>query len=174
MKKQGGMILLFCLVFLALLTLMAVSGLESVLLHERMAANLRESQNAFAATGAALREAESGLAGQCPDIGAAFGADLPSSGDLWPQSIQSGSAWWQARGIAAAFPGAGPAPRFHAESWRDPDMPRDREPLSEPVYYRVTASASGPGAATLQITGVIVCAGDDALSQTRLSWRQIQ
>ncbi|MCY4270166.1 MAG: PilX N-terminal domain-containing pilus assembly protein [Gammaproteobacteria bacterium] len=173
MKKQGGMILLFCLVFLALLTLMAVSGLESILLHERVAANQRQSQNDFAAAGAALREAESALAGQCPDVGAAFGAGLPGSGGLWPQSVQSGSAWWQARGIAAAFPGGGQAPRFHVESWRDPSLPQDREPLSEPIYYRVTASGSGLGA-ILQITGVIVCADDAALSQARLSWRQIQ
>ena len=39
MRRQIGAILPFCLVFLALLGLMAVAGLESLLLHERMLAN---------------------------------------------------------------------------------------------------------------------------------------
>ena len=178
MKRQQGMILLFCLVFLALLTLMAVAGLESILLHERMLANLRESQSALAAAESALARAEAGLAGQCPDAGAGFAAGLPGNEPLWVQTTESGGDWWQSRGHAAPSPGSTESPRFTVESWREPVVSPDPEnpqlaPLSVPVYYRITARGEGIGATTLQVIGVVVCDGEQLLSQARLSWRRL-
>ena len=178
MNRQGGMILLFCLVFLALISLMAVSGLESILLHERAAENLRRSSGAFEAAGAALLEAESRLGEQCPDVGGAFAADLPRTDSIWTRPDPSGADWWRRHGHDAAFPDAGEPPRFAVESWRGETRPRDstnpqRRLLSVPVYYRITARGSGAGTAVLQSVGVVVCADSNAISQSRLSWRQL-
>ncbi len=178
MKRQRGMILLFCLVFLTLLTLMTVAGLESILLHERMAANLRESRNVLAAAESALAEAEADLADQCPDAGGGFAPGLPRNEPRWTQTIGSGDDWWQSRGHSASYPGTVESPRFVVESWRepavspDPDNPQ-LQPLSVPVYYRVTARGQGAGTATLQVTGVLVCDGEQMLSRARLSWRRL-
>ena len=179
MARQTGMILLFCLIFLALLSLMAVSGLESVLLQERMEANLRTSRNGFAAAEAALREAETRLGGECPDVGAGISGNLPRTAAHWPQSAAGDSAWWQSHGAGADFPGPGERPRFHVESWRDPEVPQvlasaGTMPQSEPLYYRVTARAVGSGSTILQVLGVVVCDGAGAVFQTRLSWRQLR
>lgn len=178
MKRQRGMILLFCLVFLALLTLMTVAGLESILLHERMVANLRESRNVLAAAESALAEAEADLANQCPDAGGEFAPGLPRNEALWTQTTGSGDDWRQSRGHGAPYPGVVESPRFVVESWRepvvspDPDNPQLR-PFSVPVYYRITARGHGPGATMLQVTGVLVCDGEQLLSRARLSWRQL-
>ncbi len=178
MKRQQGMVMLFCLVFLALLGLMAVAGLESVLLHERMLGNLRESRYAFAAAEAALAEAETGLAGQCPDAGGDFAAELPENATIWTRTTESGDDWWQSRGHAASYPLTPESPRFTVESWREPAVSPDPEnpqlkPLSVPVYYRITARGEGAGATTLQVTGVVVCDGEQMLSRARLAWRRL-
>lgn len=63
-RKQRGAILLFCLVFLAVLTMMGVSGMESATLEERMSANMRDHELAFNAAESALQAAEAWLVTQ--------------------------------------------------------------------------------------------------------------
>ena len=169
MRRQNGAILPFCLVFLALLGLMAVAGMESLLLHERMLANARRSHDGFEAAEAALRAGEAEIGRQCPV------AAPPPDGAVWPQVIELEPQWWENRGIAANFAGADPpAPRYFVEFWRGstvlPDAPA-------PLYYRITARASARTPATasvLQVLGVAVCNGEQTITQNRLSWRRLR
>lgn len=59
--KQQGAILIFCLVFMAVLTLLGVSGMESTVLEERMAGNMRDYSLAFQAAESALQDGENWL-----------------------------------------------------------------------------------------------------------------
>jgi len=55
---QRGSVLLISLVVLLVLTLLGLSGMRSTVLEEKMAGNMRDSELAFQAAEAALREAE--------------------------------------------------------------------------------------------------------------------
>jgi type IV pilus assembly protein PilX len=57
-RRQHGAILVISLMFLVLLTIIAVSSISSVTLEEKMAGNLREQATAFQAAESALRDAE--------------------------------------------------------------------------------------------------------------------
>lgn len=59
--KQSGMALMVSLIFLVLLTLLAVSAMRGTILQERMAGNTRDRMLAFQAAEAALRVAETTL-----------------------------------------------------------------------------------------------------------------
>lgn len=168
MKRQHGAILPFCLVFLTLLGLMAVAGMESLLLHERMLANARRSHDGFEAAEAALRAGEAEIGRQCPV------SAPPADGAVWGQVIELSPRWWETSGAEADFAGAdSPAPRYFVESWRGSAV-SSGEPA--PVYYRITARASARAAAAagvLQVLGVATCNGGQTITQKRLSWRRL-
>ena len=54
-QRQRGAVLVFCLVFLAVLTMMGVSGMESTTLEERMASNMVDHELAFNSAESALQ-----------------------------------------------------------------------------------------------------------------------
>ena len=165
MRRQYGAILPFCLVFLTLLGLMAVAGLESLLLHERMLANERRSQGGFEAAEAALRAGEVEIGRQCPSA-----APL-ADGAVWGQVIELTPQWWENNGIEADFAGVDAPPRYFVEFWR-----RNAALPNAPVYYRVTARAAARASAdasVLQVFGVATCNGDQTITQNRLSWRRL-
>jgi|TARA_Y100000310_G_scaffold268350_3_gene280911 type IV pilus assembly protein PilX len=56
--RQAGVVLVFCLVMLLLLTMLGLSGVQSTSMQERMARNARDVNLAFQATEAAIRDAE--------------------------------------------------------------------------------------------------------------------
>ncbi|MGL6618180.1 pilus assembly PilX family protein [Aeromonas hydrophila] len=58
MARQGGMALVISLIFLAVVSLLAMASMQSALLQEKMAGNQKESQQALQAAEAALRAAE--------------------------------------------------------------------------------------------------------------------
>ncbi len=60
-QRQGGAILLFCLVFLAVLTMAGVAGMEAATLEERMSGNMRDHEVAFNAAESALQAGEAWL-----------------------------------------------------------------------------------------------------------------
>jgi type IV pilus assembly protein PilX len=57
-RRQRGAILVIALMFLVLLTIVAVSSISGVTLEEKMAGNLRDQTTAFQAAESALRDAE--------------------------------------------------------------------------------------------------------------------
>ncbi len=60
--KNAGAVLIICLVFLLVMTVIAASVMQSSMLQERMAGNARDTHAAFQAAEAALRSAEAQLA----------------------------------------------------------------------------------------------------------------
>lgn len=60
-RKQQGIVLVLCLVFMIALTIIATGSMESTIVEERMAGNLQDYNLAFQAAEAALGEAESWL-----------------------------------------------------------------------------------------------------------------
>lgn len=73
--QQKGAILVFCLVFLLVLTMMGVASMESTVLEERMAGNMQDYNIAFQSAEASLQAAENWLSGQF----------------IWPASSATGS-----------------------------------------------------------------------------------
>ena len=57
-QKQSGSVLIISLIVMLVLTILGVSGMKSSILEEKMAGNMRDSQLAFQAAEATLKEAE--------------------------------------------------------------------------------------------------------------------
>ena len=62
-NRQQGAVLIVCLIFMLIMTVISASALQSTTLQERMAGNARDTNSAFQAAEAALRAAERVLAG---------------------------------------------------------------------------------------------------------------
>ncbi len=60
-SRQRGAVLMISLIFLVLLTIIGVTAMQTTLLQERMAGNMRDLNLAFQATEAALRAGEAWL-----------------------------------------------------------------------------------------------------------------
>ncbi|WP_455201815.1 pilus assembly PilX family protein [Kaarinaea lacus] len=58
MQHQSGSVLIISLIIMLVLTILGVSGMKSAVLEEKMAGNVRDTQLAFQAAEATLREAE--------------------------------------------------------------------------------------------------------------------
>lgn len=94
--KQQGVVLFVSLVLLLVLTLIAVSSMQSNIMEERMAGNMRNQDLAFQAAEAALRDGEEFL--QSPVLPAFDN----TSGNFQP-----------------ADPAAGEAPRWESVDWNN-------------------------------------------------------
>jgi len=99
-QAQRGAVLILCLVFLTVLTLMAMTGMDTSVTEERMAGNMQDYNQAFEAAEVAVEDAEAWLASQL---------DLPtanSSGtaEVWtmngPDPDSDAIAWWAERDAA--------------------------------------------------------------------------
>lgn len=109
--KQRGAVLVFCLVFLAILTLMGVSGMESTILEERMSGNMQDANTAFQAAESALKVGEAWLSvqGSKPATSTdgstvvweldAMDPDTGDTTDWWSDSARDAS-WWSANAQA--------------------------------------------------------------------------
>ncbi len=105
--QQRGAILIFCLVFLLVLTLMGSAGMQSAVLQERMAGNLLSHESARHAAEATLQEAQQWLAAQstrpqADSVGSAgvWSRDSPdpdgsNAMPWWEESDCLGADWWQ-------------------------------------------------------------------------------
>lgn len=94
--QQRGAILIFCLIFLLVLTLMGTAGMQSALLQERMAGNLLSHDSARYAAEATLQEAQQWLAA----LSSRPLADSVGSGGVWLRdSMDPDSSnalpWWE-------------------------------------------------------------------------------
>lgn len=108
--KQQGAVLVFCLIFLTVLTLMAVSGMDTSIVEERMAGNMQDYNQAFQAAEVALEEAEEWLFGQvelpltsnngATTVWLADSPDPDSDNDGW--WLERDTNWWNTNADAAA------------------------------------------------------------------------
>ena len=107
--RQNGAVLIFCLVFLAILTLMGISGMESTILEERMSGNMQDANTAFQAAESALKAGEAWLGIQVSKPATSTDGSTvvwvldamdPNTGDTtdwWADSARDAS-WWSANG----------------------------------------------------------------------------
>lgn len=95
--SQQGAILIVALIFLTVLTLMAVSAMDTSIVEERMAGNMQDLNQAFQAAEVALEDAEGWLSNQI---------NLPATSSdgtttVWtedgPDPDADGISWWNER-----------------------------------------------------------------------------
>jgi len=164
---QRGIALVMSILFLLLLTLIGVTSMNTSVLQERMAGNIRDVDVALQAAETSLRYGESQLAvfeaspavvcENPPPPGA--GAD-PNG--IWPTgAVQLNMpSWWNANGIDLEQDGA---TKQVAEAWEDPrhvveflqKVPESAVPLddqyggkNETLHLRITARGIGSTGAT--------------------------
>jgi type IV pilus assembly protein PilX len=94
---QRGAILIMCLIFLTVLTLMAVTGMDTSVTEERMAGNMQDYNQAFEAAEVAMEEAEAWLGSQL-DMPTANNA---GTAEVWtedgPDPDADSVSWWAER-----------------------------------------------------------------------------
>lgn len=143
--QDRGFILVTSLIFLVVITLISVSAINSSTLQERMASNLREKARARQAADAALREAETRLAGDAfVQLNAASGC----SADI--QSARGGGAPLSSFPIcyAGSFLGGNKSAAFlDSETWNHPATQRYSvdQTLADDVKYVVEEIRDCPG-----------------------------
>ncbi|MGV3592521.1 MAG: pilus assembly PilX family protein [Gammaproteobacteria bacterium] len=156
-RNQRGTILIVCLVFLTILTLMAVSGMDSSVTEERMAGNMQDYNQAFEAAEVAIEQGELWLSTQLnlPTSDAAGTADVWTSNGPDPDTdgigwwLERGAAWWTANGNAVSGVGEVSAqPTYVIEeiftSTDGQSLAIGTGELSQTrVLHRVTARATG-------------------------------
>lgn len=165
--RQRGAVLIFCLVFLLVLTLMGVSSMESAILEERMAGNMQDHNAAFQAAESALTEAEQWLASQLlwpvsSDNGStgvwireSMDPDTGNSIPWWKEPSRDTAAWWQANARPApGSPELDTPPRFIIEELREATLGESvaigtgvQERTR--VFHRITARGVGRSASSV-------------------------
>ena len=163
MQRQRGSSLLFCLLFLTVLTMLAVSGMESTVLEQRMAANTMDRQRAFHAAESALQAAEAWLMLQdTRPIDSTDGSSGvwqhnvldPTVDDslYWWEYAVTDVAWWSANGTATAvLPGLAGQPRYVIEDYKTVNTGRTVlisgvNAVVQRIFYRITALGWGRAA----------------------------
>jgi type IV pilus assembly protein PilX len=165
--RQRGAILIFCLVFLLVLTMMGVSSMESAVLEERMAGNLQDQNAAFQAAETSLQTAEHWLLDQqfwpetstdgSTTVWERDAADPDNSDSLhwWQDASRDDSEWWEDNAIAVAgVEGVAAEPRYLIEELSEISTGQSiaigtgQEPRVR-VFHRVTARGTGVGDTTV-------------------------
>lgn len=182
-KKQQGTALVLALVFLLLMTILAVTALNRSSLEEKMAGNLKDQHTAFQAAEAALRDAENFLGTSNPPktsfvaactnglCATAASASLPQWEQVtWSNSSTNTRAYGTGTG-ATSLTGVAQAPRYIIEDIADPPSPTTSSTapsgslgtgfgLPPPAvgggdYYRITARGVGGTPAAQAMVQVI-------------------
>jgi len=151
-QKQKGAILVSGLIFLLVLTLIGISGMQSVTLSEKMTANMRDSQIAFQAAESALADGEQWLLSQTQQPTGVAGCDSPPC-QLWDNSTLGNisamsQSWWQtqANTYSSSLYGLNNQPQYVLEEYTF--VPYELSPEARAKgqgyhYYKVTAKGSG-------------------------------
>lgn len=146
--NQRGAVLVVGLLLLMVLTLIGVASMQSTTLQERMAANMREQEQAFQSAEAALRSGENFLRTQ-PILPAFTG-----NAGLYPQPDPAAPRWnltttWgvdNSRSYTGKVADGSPNPRFIIEQLPfelpGASLATDEE-VTSGTMYRVTARGTG-------------------------------
>lgn len=100
LRHQRGALLIMCLVFLTVLTLMAMTGMDTSVTEERMAGNMQDYNQAFEAAEVGMENAEAWLAAQIelPSANSAGTAEVWTNNGPDPDADAVG--WWLERDAA--------------------------------------------------------------------------
>ena len=152
--RQRGVALIISLIFLLLLTLIAVSAMQGTILQERMAGNTRNQMLAFQAAEAALSAGETQLAASGLPSGAGYymnPAALPSATYTSSQDWVNTFSWSSttAATYTGSLNGVAAPPQFVVERLTS-TPPSCKAPCSNNTqattgsgYYRITARGVG-------------------------------
>jgi len=174
-KDQSGFVLVTSLIFLVVITLLAVSAINSSTLQERMASNLRDKSLSRQAADAGLRQGELRLNDSIFDIyrpsGDCYAGDCSKAGKgirIWgeksmladadkPTAFLDASIWDQTGAIDYQPGDDMPPVSFFIEEMRSNFQPRDLNPDTAAkadggVIYRVTARSQGRNPAAVAVT----------------------
>jgi type IV pilus assembly protein PilX len=107
-SRQRGVVLVVCLIFLAVLTLLAMAGMDGSVTEERMASNMQDYNQAFEAAEVAMDTAEDWLNVQLelPTKNGSGTAEVWTNNGPDPDSdsvnwwLERDSAWWTSNGDA--------------------------------------------------------------------------
>tara|TARA_R110001592_G_scaffold99547_5_gene283634 strand:+ start:1189 stop:1776 length:588 start_codon:yes stop_codon:yes gene_type:complete len=174
-RKQRGAVLIFCLVFLLVLTMMGVASMESAVLEERMAGNMQDFNAAFQAAETSLQTGENWLMGQFNwPATSGDGTTMvwtrdamdPSASDSlhwWQDSARDTRTWWVNNGVeVGAVEGVATTPRYIIEevstltSGQSIGIGSGLQNRVR-VFHRITARGSGVGdAAVVQLQSTFV------------------
>ena len=174
-SKQHGAVLIFCLVFLLVLTIMGVASMESTVLEERMAGNMQDYSAAFQAAEAALEVGENWLAGETlwPStsndgstvvwLKDATDPDGTNSIPWWQESNRDSNEWWENNGRAAnGFTELAAPPAYIIEEYATSNVGQSIAIGSGTqtrirVFHRITARGTGGNAgSTVQVQSTFV------------------
>ena len=173
--RQKGAILIFCLVFLLVLTMMGVTSMESAVLEERMAGNMQDQNAAFQAAETSLQSAENWLLAQrfwpaTSEDGSttvwvrdATDPDDADSVHWWQDADRDDTAWWEDNAIAVAgVDGVATEPRYVIEELSEISTGQsiaigNGQESRVRVFHRVTARGTGVGdTAVVQLQSTFV------------------
>ncbi len=165
--RQRGAILVFCLIFLAVLTTLGVSGMESTILEERMSGNMRDYSMAFQAAESGLTDAETWLNAQTTlPLRSTDGSTpvwiinsmdpTPADASGWWKS-RTTAAWWTTNGRSVAGFSAGglaAAPRYLIEELATATSGQSigigaGESSAPRTFHRITSRGQGATAAAV-------------------------
>jgi len=174
-RKQRGAVLIFCLVFLLVLTMMGVTSMESAVLEERMAGNMQDFNAAFQAAESSLQTGENWLLGEIDwpatstdgstTVWARDSMDPSASDSLhwWQDSARDTSTWWGNNGIEVnAVQGVATPPHYIIEEVSTVTGGQSigigsGQQSRIKVFHRITARGSGVGdAAVVQLQSTFV------------------
>jgi type IV pilus assembly protein PilX len=155
-RNEKGSALIVSLIMLLLITLVAVAGMQTTIMQERMSANLYDRDLAFQAAEAALREGEALVgAGARPAIGDShvYFINAPNRPD-WGGGNNTDSD--SALAYSGTLDGVAKQPEFFIEETPImPDFANLAIPI-DPPYYRVTARGFGGSPDTVVVVTSIV------------------
>jgi type IV pilus assembly protein PilX len=189
---QDGAVLIFCLIFLLVLTMMSASSMESSILEEKISGSMLDYSKAFHAAEAALRAGETSLSGLNlrPDGSIdggtgiwqknAMDPDLLNSISWWSEPARNNADWWTGTAfVLAEFTGPVVVPAYTIEAYASAFLPalETDEELVERALYRVTARGTGGQDSTivhLQSIFAMTISIDSIESAGRQSWRQLE
>lgn len=151
-NKQQGVILITGLILLMVITLIGITSMHSVVLSEKMTANMRDTEVSFQATESALSDGEQWLMQQTAKP-AGVSACTSAPCEVWENDVLaniwiSSDSWWQtnARPFSSTIYGVSTQPYFIIEEFGF--FPYELSPDARAKglgyhYYRVTARGNG-------------------------------
>lgn len=164
-EQQQGAILVFCLIFLTVLTMAGVSGMESTTLEERMSANMVDKERAFNAAETALQAGEAWLVAQTvlpivstdgsttvwqeDSMDPTPAGDASDDGEYWWEHANMTPAWWTTNGDSPANVAVvASQPRYLIERYRTVTTGQSiaiggGENTNPRVFHRITAIGWG-------------------------------
>ncbi len=148
-RAQQGMVLVICLIMLLLLTLSGLAAMRGSTLQEKMAGNSRDSEQAFLAAEAGLRNGELFMTTAAAVASGAF--DITGTSGLYDVAKSGVNVDWRAATAnwrnSATLSGVAATPQYLVEKLPEVtnkglSLEAD-QPLSTMIIYRITASAVG-------------------------------